>query len=130
MANKKTGKNGARGKPGPGRPKGSPNKATRDVREAIAKLLQKNADNFGKWLKGVAEGEKETFTSTDEEGNEVKEESFVRRPDPGRALQLAMDMAEFHIPKLSRAEHVGDNGGAIKVEATVEFVTPPKRPAP
>lgn len=33
--NKKTGNNGARGTRGPGRPKGSPNKLTRTIKEAI-----------------------------------------------------------------------------------------------
>lgn len=44
-ANKQTGKNGARGKPGPGRPKGSVNKTTALLKDAI---LQAAADAGGK----------------------------------------------------------------------------------
>ena len=106
-----------------GRRKGTPNKATRDVREAIAKLLQRNTANFGKWLQAVAEGETETTTSTDEEGNETTDEYYVRKPDPGRALQLALDMAEFHIPKLSRTELAGSSDPeSSPLALTVNFV--------
>ena len=34
------------GLPGPGRPKGTPNRATTAVREAIARMAEDNAENF------------------------------------------------------------------------------------
>jgi hypothetical protein len=36
--------------------------------------------------------------------------TWIRRPDPGLALKLAMDMAEYHIPKLARTEINGEIG--------------------
>jgi len=48
------------GTPGPGRPKGIPNKATATVREAIARVLEGNVENFSRWLASVAEGERES----------------------------------------------------------------------
>ena len=42
------------GLPGPGRPKGTPNRATTAVREAIARMAEDNAENFVGWLNQVA----------------------------------------------------------------------------
>jgi len=82
-----------------GRSAGTPNKATREFRETINKLLEGNADNVAKWLTIVAEGDLE---------KKIK-------PDPGKALDLLAKLAEFAAPKLARTEHVGDNGGALTV---------------
>lgn len=101
------------GAPGPGRPKGVPNKSTTAVRDAIALVLQGNAENFGRWLARVAEGEQEPRM---EDGQPVLDENgepilkWLRQPDPGLALRLAMDMAEFHLPKLSRSTIDGEIG--------------------
>lgn len=118
---------------GKGRVKGVPNKATKDVREAIAKLLGSNTENFSVWLAGVAEGEKEFEPELDDSGNPVIGDDgepkgtweWLRRPNPEGALKLALDMAEFHIPKLARTEHVGGDGGPVQVKATIEFVNAP-----
>lgn len=75
------------GAPGPGRPKGMPNKSTSMVREAIANLLERNAPQMDKWL------------------NEVAAE------DPYKALDLMNKLSEYHIPKLARTEHTGADGG-------------------
>ena len=95
------------GTPGPGRPKGVPNKATATVRDAIARVLEGNTGNFSRWLASVAEGEKETATSDDTGETKI---TWIRQPDPGLALKLAMDMAEYHIPKLARTEINGEIG--------------------
>ena len=106
MPDKKTADNGriGNGKPGPGRPKGCANKDTVTVREAIARVLEGNAGNFSRWLARVAEGEK------DASGDDDSEAKWLRKPDPGLALKLAMDMAEYHIPKLARTEINGEIG--------------------
>lgn len=78
-----------------GRPKGSLNKATTQVREAIAEMMQKTAPKMAGWLDRVAE------------------------EDPAKALDLALKAAEYHIPKLARTEHAGDPENPVMV-AVVE----------
>lgn len=85
-----------------GRVKGVPNKVTRDFRETVRSLLESNAENVGRWLATVAEGD----------------ELAELKPDPGKALDLLAKLAEFAAPKLNRTEHVGDGGGPVRVIAT------------
>ena len=87
-----------------GRVKGTPNKVNREFRETIRKLLDDNADNVGRWLQQVAEGEGET------------------KPDPAKALDLLAKLAEFAAPKLGRVEHVGDGGGPVLNEIVIKVV--------
>jgi hypothetical protein len=93
--------------PGPGRPKGSTNKVTREFRETVRQLLEDNAENVSRWLALVAEGD-----GTDKGA-----------PDPAKALDLLAKLAEYAAPKLGRTEHVGDGGGPVKAQVTVEFVS-------
>jgi hypothetical protein len=84
-----------------------PNKATTDFRNTITMLLESNAENVGRWLTLVAEGD-----GTDKGA-----------PDPARALDLLAKLAEYAAPKLGRIEHVGDGGGPMQV-AAVEWKLP------
>ena len=93
-----------------GRSAGTPNKATREFRETINKLLEGNADNVAKWLTIVAEGDLE---------REIK-------PDPGKALDLLAKLAEFAAPKLARTELVGAEGGPVQVQETRRTIVDPK----
>lgn len=97
-----------------GRVKGVPNKSTRDVREAIARVLGDNTENFGKWLTMVAEGKKGTYA----DGRGKSRTAWLVKPDPGRAVEIAMNMAEYHIPKLARTELTGAEGGPINIQST------------
>lgn len=72
---------------GKGRPKGVPNKATTLAREAIARLVDGNAERMQGWLDQIAE----------EEG-------------PLKAWQCLTEVIEYHIPKLARTEHTGKDG--------------------
>lgn len=81
-----------------GRPKGSPNRATADVRAAIAVFAEGNVHNLAKWIKEVAEGS---------EGN---------RPDPAKAADLYLKAIEYHIPKLARTEMTGVDNKPIEMQ--------------
>ena len=78
---------------GSGRAVGTPNKATVNAREAIARLVDSNAERMQEWLDAIAESE-----------------------GPMAAWRCLSDVIEYHVPKLSRSELTGANGGAIKVE--------------
>ena len=80
-----------------GRPKGSPNRATADVRAAIAAFAESNAHKLQDWLNRVAEG------------------SEGVKPDPGRAADLYLRAIEYHIPKLARTEVTGQDGAPIEM---------------
>ena len=70
------------------RPKGSANKSTEQVRRAVAELLEMSAPRMIGWLQIVADGD---------EAKGVK-------ADPGKAVDLVLKAAEYHIPKLARTE--------------------------
>ena len=81
-------------KTGGGSRQGVPNRATADVRQAIALIAQRNVGNFETWLGKVA------------------------LEDPGKAADLYLKVIEYHIPKLARSEVSGPDGGPQVVEAT------------
>ena len=89
---------------GPGRPKGVANKATQNAREAIAMLVDSNTPRLQAWLEEIAETDGAL-----------------------KAWQCMMDVIEYHIPKLSRAEHVGQDGGDIGMAMTITHVKPDSR---
>lgn len=86
---------------GKGRRKGTPNKATADVRTAFAALLEGAVPKLQGWLDRVG------------------------KDDPARALNIVKDLAEYHIPKLSRAEVTGDGGKPIEVRIVQYGDDPP-----
>lgn len=82
-----------------GRPRGIPNKKTQEFRETVTRLLESNAENVGRWLTLVAEGD----------GGENK-------PDPAKALDLLTRLAEYAAPKLARTEHSTDPDRPLRME--------------
>jgi hypothetical protein len=86
---------------GMGRPKGVPNKATKDVKEAIARFAEGNVHKLEEWLETIAYGD----------GDQVK-------PDPAKAADLYMKVIEYHIPKLARTELAGDQDAPLKTVLT------------
>mgnify|MGYP003475770693 CR=1 FL=1 len=91
---------GRKGIPNPnaGRPAGSPNKATTNAREAIAAFVEGNVGRLNGLLDRIAED------------------------NPKAAFDCIMGICEYHIPKLARTEHTGENGGKIEQNITVKFV--------
>ena len=77
------------------RPKGSPNKATAEAREAIARLVDGNAHRLNIWLDEIYETK----------GAEA-------------AWRCMMDVIEYHVPKLARHVLTGQNGDKIKVQVS------------
>ena len=77
---------------GQGRPKGTPNKLTRDTREAITRLAEATVDQVAEWFNTIAAN------------------------DPAKALELWLKMLEYHIPKLARTEMTGRDGGPMQMD--------------
>jgi len=75
-------------KTGGGSRAGVPNKATQDVRAAIAAFASANVGQMTVWLAGI--------------------------DDPAKKLDLYLKAIEYHIPKLARSEVSGPDGGPIE----------------
>lgn len=67
-----------------GREQGTPNKITKDVKEAFQMLVESNLDNLNTWLLQIA------------------------TKDPAKAMSLIIDIAEFILPKLAKSESIHD----------------------
>ena len=80
--------------PGPGRPKGIPNKATMRFREALNNLLEQCAPQMIGWIERVSQN------------------------DPAKALDLMSKLAEYIYPKLSRSEIIADVTQIREVDVT------------
>ena len=81
-----------------GRPKGTPNKATANAREAIALFVDHNSAKLQGWLDDIAAQE-----------------------GPKAAWNCLMDLIEYHVPKLQRTEVTGANGGPQEHSVTVNI---------
>jgi hypothetical protein len=80
-----------------GRAAGTPNKASAQAREAIALFVDGNAHRLQEWLDQIA------------------------ADDPKRAFELFQSVIEYHVPKLGRTEHVGDDKHPLTIR-TIERV--------
>ena len=97
----------AEGKKTGGRVAGTPNKATNEARHAIASFVDGNAHRLTGWLDKVAEGVQ------DADG------AYVVAPNPAKAFDMFQSVVEYHIPKLARQEHVGDDNKPLVIEHNV-----------
>jgi len=105
------------GKKTGGRVAGTPNKASTEARQAIASFVDGNAHRLTGWLDKVAEGVK--VEVMDDKGNVVGEE-YVVPPNPAKAFDMFQSVVEYHIPKLARQEHVGDDNKPLVIEHNVD----------
>jgi hypothetical protein len=80
-----------------GRPKGSPNKVTMEIREAYQRLVEGNLENMTTWLTQVA------------------------ADDPEKAFDLMIKLSEYVIPKLARQEVTGADGEDLFKNVKFEF---------
>ncbi len=89
-------KKGQSGNP-EGRKPGTPNKTTKQVREAYQRLTEANLDNMSIWLSQIAS------------------------EDPAKAMDLMLRLSEYIIPKLARQEVVGNNGEDLFKNVKFQF---------
>jgi hypothetical protein len=86
-----------------GRPAGVLNKSTSMAREAIAKFVEGNAHQMQEWLEQVASGVKN------------EQDKYIVLPNPEKAFGMLQSVMEYHLPKLARTEHSGDEDQPVKV---------------
>lgn len=75
----------------------------------MRKLLDDNAENLAKWTAQVAEGVPAVL---DDAGKVIQP---GRPGNPGEAVRLLNQLADFAAPRLSRSEVTGDAGGPLSV---------------
>ena len=80
-----------------GKPKGTLNKTTKEIREAYQKLTENNLDNMSVWLADVA------------------------AENPEKALDIMIRLSEYVIPKLARQEVVGNDGSDLFKNISFNF---------
>jgi len=83
------------------RPKGVPNRATAEAREAIARLVDGNVHRMNLWL------------------DEIHAEKGAQA-----AWDCMIDVLEYHVPKLARQEVTGPDGGPQKSETVLRWGKP------
>jgi hypothetical protein len=91
-----------------GRTAGTPNRATREARQAIASFVDGNADRLQEWLDAVAEGVRSEDTG-----------DYIVPPNPEKAFSLFQSIIEYHVPKLARTELTGKDGEDIKQSISI-----------
>jgi hypothetical protein len=74
---------------GSGRPAGVPNKATAEVKQAIAAFTSANVEKLDEWLNSIE--------------------------DPAKRLDLYFKALEYTMPKLARQEVVGDEKTPVRM---------------
>ena len=80
-----------------GRPKGSKNKNTQQIREAYQRLTEDNLENMSIWIQQIA------------------------ADSPERAFKLMLEMSEFVLPKISRMELTSKDGADLFKDMRFEF---------
>lgn len=85
-----------------GRPKGSANKITEEIREAYAMVLENRLPDLDRWIMQVS------------------------HEDPAKAADLLMKLSERFLPMLSRQELTGADGAELFKSLKFDFGAPDK----
>lgn len=83
----------------PGRPKGSKNKATEEVRSKFLRLVKANQGNLQGWIEETA------------------------KKDPAKAVELIIKISGFVLPQLQKMELTGEDGEELFKNIRFEFGT-------
>jgi hypothetical protein len=86
---------------------------TADAREAFKMVYERRLDDLDRWLRETGDGFKATHFLAD--GTAIP---YLER-NPGKAADLLLRMAEHFVPKLSRNEHTGPDGGPVPLEFVI-----------
>lgn len=103
----------AKGRKTGGRTKGVPNRVTSAARESFALMFDNLAPDVEAWIRQTANGWDDEVTM----GRGESAVTVIKRvgKDPGKAADLALRLAEYHIPKLGRTEVTGKDGEPVRV---------------
>ena len=93
---------------GAGRPKGVPNKITREMRPIMQAIVERNLKDAQQILDDIRYGT--VIEKTMPDGSIV---SGRLNAKPEEMMKILLNLAEFCIPKLGRTEHVGGDGPPI-----------------
>lgn len=107
-----------KGKKTGGRRKGTPNHVTSAARTAFLAVFGKLEKDLEGWIRETASGVERPLEigGVVVLGKDDKPLTYRHGADPGKAADLVLRMAEYHYPKLSRAEVTGKDGGAVSIE--------------
>lgn len=65
-----------------GRKKGTPNKTTKEIKEAFEMIVDNNLSNIDEWIKNIADD------------------------NPEKAINIILKFAEYVLPKLNKTEYI------------------------
>ena len=84
-----------------GRTRATPNAATANARQAIARFVDSNSERLQEWLDAIAQ-----------------------QDGPKAAFACVVDLLEFHVPKLARTELTGKDGADLLPKVLTYKVEP------
>lgn len=89
---------------GKGRPLGSKNKISEEIKEAFTSVLENRLPDVERWLLQVS------------------------HEDPAKALEILIKLSNRFLPELNRTEMTGKDGEELFKNITFNFGTPPEEP--
>ena len=95
-----------------GRKPGTPNKATADVRQAIALIVARNIGSFQGWCVVDAVAGHRSFQGWLDK---------IAAKDPAKAADIFVRIIEYHIPKLARTD-VTTNGKELPRSVAINVI--------